>query len=74
MLYLITATFSHCFLLQAAAKVQELYKDLKMLRLQNTGDYVIYNPQALSSALASLGHHNPGPLGYKFRRPLRFEV
>ena len=33
-----------------------------------------YNLQALSSALASLGRYSPGPSGYKFRRPLGFEV
>ena len=31
-------------------------------------------PQALSSALALLGCHSSGPSGYKFRRPLGFEV
>ena len=45
----------------------------KKARLQNIGDYVIYNPQALSSTLTSLGHHSSGPLGYKFCRPLRLK-
>ena len=58
MLQLITATFSLVFLLQPAAKVQELCK----------------NSQALSSALASLGRHSSGPSGSKFRRPLCFDV
>ena len=40
------------------------------VRLQNTWIYRIYNPQALSSTLASLRHYSPGPLGYKFCRSL----
>ena len=47
---------------------------LKKARLQNPGDYEIYNPQALSSALAFLECHSPGPLGYKFHRSVAFEV
>ena len=30
----------------------------KKVRLQNTGNYEIYDPQALSSTLASLGRHS----------------
>ena len=43
---------------------------VNIARLQNTGDYVIYNPRALCSTLAALGCHNSGPLGYKYCRPL----
>ena len=32
----------------------------KKVRLQNTGNYEIYNPQALSSALTLLGRHSQG--------------
>ena len=59
------------FLFQAAAKVQELCKGL---RLQNTRDYMNYNPQAISSALALLGGLSPGPLDYKFHKPLCFKI
>ena len=61
-------------LLQAAAKVHELCKGLKKLDFKNTGDYVIYNPQALSSTRAKRGRHSSGPSGSKLRRPLCFEV
>ena len=47
---------------------------LALVKPQNLRVYVIYNPQALSSTLALLGHHSPGPSGYKFRRPLRFNL
>ena len=69
----ITVTFSLVNLLQAAAKVQELCKGLKKLRLQ-TGIYGIHNPQALSGARAKRGRHSLGPSGSIFRRPLCFEV
>ena len=41
MLLLITATFSLVFLLQPAAKVQELCKGLKKLDIKTQGNYVI---------------------------------
>ena len=44
------------------------------VRLQNTGIYRIYNPQALGCAIASLRCHIPGPFGYKFSKSLCFEV
>ena len=36
--------------------------------------YVVYNPQALSSALTLLGHHSAGSSVSKFHRSLYFEV
>ena len=74
MLLLITATFSRCFDVKSSCKGTINKLESKKVRLQNLGDYEIYNPQALSSAVTSLGCHNPGPSGYKFRRPLAFEV
>ena len=49
-------------------------KGSKLVKPQNYVVYIIYNHQALSSALASLRCHSPGPSGYKFHRPLDFEV
>ena len=34
------------------------------------GTYEIYSPWAFSSTLTLLGHHSPGPLGYKFCKSL----
>ena len=73
MLLLITATFSRCFGVTSSCKgMTKLWS--KKVKLQNLGDYKIYNPQALSSSLALLGCHSPGPSGYKFRRSPAFEV
>ena len=45
-----------------------------MYRVHVSMVYVIYDPGTLSSALALLGRHSSGCLGYKFYRPLGFEV
>ena len=74
MLLRITATFSRYFDVTSSSKDTITKLDSKKVRLQNLGDYEIYNPQALSSALTLLGRHSPGPLGYKFHRSLAFEV
>ena len=74
MLLLITATFSRCFGVTSSYKGTITKLESKKVRLQKLKDYEIYNPQALSSTLVSLGCHSPGPSGYKFRRPLAFEV
>ena len=69
----------------AAAKGTRTCLWPKKVRLENTGNYEIYNPQALSSALAvapaQILHRQdfawapqPGSLGYKFHRSLCFEV
>ena len=70
MLLLITATFSH---VTNSCKGTITKLECKKVRLQNLGDYEIYNPQALSRALTLLGCHSLGPLGYKFHRTLAFE-
>ena len=44
----------------AAAKGTRICLWPKKVRLQNTENYEIYNPQALSSALTSLGRHSQG--------------
>ena len=51
--------------------IKSVYCSTLGYTIYDTGDYVIHNLQALSSAL---GCHSPGPSGYKFRRPLCFEV
>ena len=53
---------------------KKFFPCLPPFKPQNLRVYITYNPQALSSALASLGCHSTGPLGYQFRRPLGFEV
>ena len=55
MLLLITATFSRCFGVTSSYKGTITKLGSKKVRLQKLGDYEIYKPQALSSALASLG-------------------
>ena len=77
MLLLITATFAQCFGVTSSCKgtITKLnYIESKKVRLQNLGDYEIYNPQALSSALTSLRDPSPESSGYKFHRSLAFEV
>ena len=74
MLLLITATFSQCFGVISSCKCTITKLESKKVRLQKLGDYEIYNPWALSSALASLGCHSPKLSSYKFHRPLAFEV
>ena len=74
MLLLIIATFPQCFGVTSSCKGTIAKLESKKVRLQKLGDYEIYNPQALSSALALLGRHSPGPSGYKFHRPVAFEV
>ena len=64
-------TFSRCLVVTSACK-GTLWS--KLVKLQNLRVHVILNPQALSSALALLGHHSTRPSGYKFHRPLGFEV
>ena len=58
---------------QCLLKINRLLKSKKD-RLQNTEDYLIYNPQALSSARAKRGRYRSRPSGSKFRRPQCFEV
>ena len=74
LLLLITATVS-CYFVVTSRQLL-LYISCTSLSLQKLtcstnyeytiGDY----PQALNGAIASLRHHSPGPLGYKFCRPL----
>ena len=71
---IIVTTFSPCFVVTGSWKGTTTKQESKLIKPQNLRVYEIYNPQALSSALASLGRHSPGPSGYKFRRPLGFEV
>ena len=66
---IIAATFSRCLLVTCSCK-GTVYSLKKLDFIQNR----IYNPQALSSVLALLGHHSLGPLGYKFYRFLYFKV
>ena len=60
---LITATFSHCLVVTSSCKGTITQKGLNWLNLKTYVVYVIYNPQALSSALATLGRYSPGPSG-----------
>ena len=54
MLLLITDTFSQCFGVTSSCKSTITKLESKKVRLQKLGNYKIYNPQALSSALALL--------------------
>ena len=74
MLLLITTTSSQCFGVTSSCKGTITKLESKNVRLQNLENYEIYNCQAVSSALTLLRCHSPGPSGYKFHRPLAFEV
>ena len=55
MLLQIAATFSCCLLVTVSCKGIKSGLYSKNVTLQNTGIYRIYNPQAFSNTLASLG-------------------
>ena len=69
MLLLIAATFSRYLLVTGSCKGTMTSLQSRKVRLQNTGIYEIYNPQALSNTLTSLRRHSPGPSGYNSVNP-----